>query len=552
MTLLLFENDWKDVWNGAAPTEPVGAIFTKPEVTEFILDLAGYNAKAGCRLAECRLLEPSCGDGAFLTQAVRRLLDSERCFAGEIVWDDPRLAQALKACDVNIGFVHLAREKIVEQLQIAGCPASHATMLALEWVEHADFLLASWRGKFDFVIGNPPYVRIEDLPAGVMQRYREFFPTCVDRADLYIAFFEQGLHLLSSRGRLAYICANRFAKNLYGRALRQLIARNYRVRHFVNLEHTQPYVTDVSAYPCIVVLDRQLGRETRATTLECLETDDLRRLIQGKTTRSGKNWAVFSDWYPDGAPWVATCKDSFERHKALARQHPVLEDSAADTRVGIGVATGADEIFILSEKNPSIEEQCQLPLIMAGDVSAQRLDWSGHYLVNPYETSDGRGLRSLKEVPGMAAYFESHRAKLEKRHTARKHPDTWYRTIDRVAPTLAHTAKLLLPDIQNGGVIGWDSGRYYPHHNLYWITSAGWDLRALQAILRSSFVYEQVKAISVQMRGGAVRYQAQVLRRLRVPLAASLAAGLIQRLAAVSDSPDQTAIDMVTADAFNL
>lgn len=550
MSLLLFEKDWKDVWDGAAPTEPVGAIFTKPEVTEFILDLAGYDVKVSGRLAEYRLLEPSCGDGAFLTEAVRRLLDSERRCSGGIAWDDPRLALALKACDVNIGFVQLAREKISEQLQGAGCPAGRAAALTGEWVEHADFLLASWREKFDFVIGNPPYVRIEDLPAGVMQRYRELFPTCVDRADLYVAFFEQGLHLLSARGRLAYICANRFAKNLYGRALRQLIAQHYRVRYFLNLEHTQPFVTEVSAYPCIVVLDRQRGGETRATTLTRLEPDDLRCLAQEKKADSGVTWARFPDWYPDGAPWVATSRDSFDRHKALARQHPLLEDSAAETRVGIGVATGADEIFVLPKKDTSIEEHCQLPLIMAGDVSAQRLTWSGHYLVNPYASENGPELRDLREVPGMASYFEQHRAKLEARHTARKHPDAWYRTIDRVAHPLTRTPKLLLPDIQNGGVVGWDSGQFYPHHNLYWLTSVGWDLRALQAILRSSFVYEQVKAISVQMRGGAVRYQAQVLRKLRIPLASSLAPELIQRLAAASDSTDQSAIDSVAAEAF--
>ena len=42
MSLLLFEEDWRDVWNGAEPTTPVGAIFTKQENTEFIMDLEGY------------------------------------------------------------------------------------------------------------------------------------------------------------------------------------------------------------------------------------------------------------------------------------------------------------------------------------------------------------------------------------------------------------------------------------------------------------------------------------------------------------------------------
>ncbi len=551
MSLLLFEKDWKDVWDGEAPTEPVGAVFTKPEVTEFILDLAGYDSMQA-RLAAHRLLEPSCGDGAFLIAAIRRLLDSERRSCGKIAWDDACLDTAIKACDVNSGFIAEARQKTIEQLEMAGCPPVRAAELAHRWIEHADFLLASWRVKFDFVIGNPPYVRIEDLPAGVMQRYRELFPTCVDRADLYVAFFEQGLNLLSGRGHLAYICANRFTKNLYGRALRQLIARNYRVRYYLNLEHTQPFVSEVSAYPCITVIDRQLGAETRAATLDCLDNGELSFLARGEPTASGQAWSVFRSWYPDGAPWVATSKKSFDRHTALAQQHPFLEDSAEGTRIGIGVATGADDLFVLPALDPSIEADCQLPLIMAGDVSPAGLRWSGHYLVNPYRSETVGGLWDLTEKPGLAAYFERHRARLEKRHTARKHPETWFRTIDRVAGDLTASPKLLLPDIQNGGVIGWDQGRYYPHHNLYWITSSGWNLRALQAVLRSSYVYEQVQAISVQMRGGAVRYQAQVLRKLRVPRASALSSELIRRLAEVASSSNQSEIDAIAAEAFGL
>lgn len=551
MTLQLFEQDWRDVWDGAAPTEPIGAVFTKVEVTEFIMDLAGYDPQAK-RLAASRLLEPSCGDGAFLTIAVRRLLESEQRFRPTIDWSDPDLANAIKACDVNIGFVIEARNKIAEQLVAAGCPLARAKALVEKWVEHSDFLLKVWREKFDHVIGNPPYVRIEDLPGKVLQRYRETYQTCVERADLYVAFFEQGLHLLSPDGNLAFICANRFAKNLYGRALRELIARDFRVRYYLNLEHTQPFATEVSAYPCVVVLDRQHGALTRAASLDSLEPEILSGLSSGKDSAQPTAWAHFPAWYQDGAPWVATSRQEYTRHVELARKHPALEESAEGTRVGIGVATGADDIFILSAADPSIEAECQLPLIMAGDISPQRLKWSGHFLVNPYEAQQKGGFRDLSRYPGLAKYFERHRSLLEKRHTAKKNPGTWFRTIDRVTHELTGTPKLLLPDIQSGGVVGFDEGKYYPHHNLYWVTSTGWNLRALQALLRSTLVFNQVRAHSVQMRGGAVRYQAQVLRKVRVPLAAGLSGALVDRLAAVAGSGDQSEIDAVAEEAFNL
>ena len=110
----------------------------------------------------------------------------------------------------------------------------------------------------------------------------------------------------------------------------------------------------------------------------------------------------------------------------------------------------------------------------------------------------------------------------------------------------------MIPEIQAGGVVGYDDGLYYPHHNVYWITSKGWNLRALQAILRSGIALEQTRAFSVQMRGGSVRYQAQVLRKLRVPLASSISHKLQSELAAVSGSNDQSQIDSLSAEAFAL
>lgn len=551
MSLLLFEEDWRDVWDGAEPSTPVGAIFTKPDITEFIMDLAGYSPVRG-RLSAKRLLEPSCGDGVFLAVAIKRLLDSEKNEAGCIDWEGANLVDSIKACDLNSAFVRQARGLVVQQLKAAGCPEPRAAFFANTWIEHADFLLKNWRDKFDYVIGNPPYVRLEDVPPGVMGRYRELYPLCVERADLYVAFFEQGLHLLKPDGALAFICANRFTKNLYGHSLREHIARRFRVRYYLNLEHTQPFVSDVSAYPCVTVIDRRHGEPTRAATLDNLDGENLASLLKQKDEPKSEAWSLFPQWYKDGAPWIATDRRDYLRHEELAKRHPLLEDSADGVRVGIGVATGSDEIMILPALDPNIEPECQLPLILAGDVTAQTLNWSGHYLVNPYESGGDGGLRELRDYPGLRAYLEKNRARLARRHTAKKNPETWFRTIDRVMPSFAQQPKLLLPDIQAGGVVGLDEGKFYPQHNLYWITSEQWDLRALQGLLRSSCVLNQVRAISVQMRGGSVRYQAQVLRKLRIPHAAKVTDLLMMRLASVAASANQQEIDSIVAEAFAL
>ena len=98
--------------------------------------------------------------------------------------------------------------------------------------------------------------------------------------------------------------------------------------------------------------------------------------------------------------------------------------------------------------------------------------------------------------------------------------------------------------------MGFDPGSYYPHHNLYWITSNTWDLRALKGLLRSSPVVTQVRAYSVQMRGGSLRWQAQTLRRIRLPRLSSLSDNVLESLIRISDSFDQQEIDDVAGEAF--
>lgn len=551
MTFDLFQTDWRELWAGATDSEPVGAVFTKPEIVNLILDLAGYVA-GDRRLVTLRLLEPSCGDGAFLIEVVRRLLESETWVdSGNIDWAEPAFDDCIRASDISTQSVERARTLVDALLRNANCPAARASELSAKWIVHSDFLLESWPGRFDFVVGNPPYVRIEELPKPVLARYRASFASLSDRADIYVAFFERGLELLSEAGTLAFICANRFAKNKYGEPLRRLIAERHHVRFYLNLEHTSPFESDVSAYPAIFVIDQKRGAKTRARTLEILAAEELDGLRPDSPAFRGA-WSVFEQWYGRGEPWVST--DSSERTylSKLASRLPTIEDSAPGTKIGIGVATGSDKTFVLPGKRSDVEGSVQLPLLMAADVRNGELKWSGHYLLNPFAAVDDGSLVDLKEFPGFAAYLEANGEALRERHVAKSRPHAWYRTIDRIWPELQRRPKLVMPDIQTRIVVGYDPGEFYPHHNLYWITSDSWDLLALQTLLRSNLVVSQVRAFSVQMRGGAIRFQAQTLRKVRIPSLASIPCVLIERLRELSASSDQVLIDAISAEAFAL
>ena len=147
------------------------------------------------------------------------------------------------------------------------------------------------------------------------------------------------------------------------------------------------------------------------------------------------------------------------------------------------------------------------------------MEWSGHYLVDPW---NAEGLVSLDKYPRLQAYFKKHAVALKRRHTATKNIRGWYKTIDRVTHTLTVKPKLYIADIKNVLDPVLDSGETYPHHNLYFIQSDEWDLEVLGGLLMSAVGQFFVESYGVRMRGGYLRFQAQYLRRIRVPSPASI------------------------------
>ena len=156
---------------------------------------------------------------------------------------------------------------------------------------------------------------------------------------------------------------------------------------------------------------------------------------------------------------------------------------------------------------------------MAKDIGAGTLQWSGNYLVDPW---DDDGIARLEDFPRLCKYFKQNSAALKARHTAKTNSRAWYRTIDRVTHSLTCQHKLYVADIHNTLELVLDRGETYPHHNLYYIQSEIWDLEVLGGLLISSVGQFFVESYGVRMRGGYLRYQAQYLRRIRIPAPSSI------------------------------
>jgi adenine-specific DNA-methyltransferase len=525
--------------------ETHGVVLTKPHVVDLILDLAGYTITRD--LTEVRLLEPACGHGAFLVPAVQRLL----AVAKRRRRVPADLDAAIRAYDIDPEHVAISRRSIVEELVNGGILPKLARDIAAGWIRHGDFLLSSEGANFDAVVGNPPYVRIEQLAPVLQQEYRRRFSSLFDRADLYVAFIEQGLNLLGRDGILSFVCADRWTLNRYGAPLRRLITERFQVRNYIDLHQASPFESEVIAYPAIFAIGRGGADRVRVAALRTASAEECSAVVsamnQPGTAPTGIVATEYGAWFRGDEPWVLSAPE----HLALLRQ---LEDryqpvESRDTRVRIGVATGNDKLYIVGA-DVDIEADRLVPLVMRGDIEAGRIRDAQRFVINTFE--ERGGVVDLRDYPRLSRYLQRHAEVLRARHVARNNERSWFRTIDRVYPELVKVSKLLIPDIAGSNEVVLDEGRFHPHHNLYFVTSGSWDMRVLGALLSSKVALFFVWSYAVKMRGGYLRFQAQYLRRIRLPTPGDIKPRLAKALATAFEKRDFARIDTLALQAYGL
>lgn len=519
------------------PGADYGEVFTRRWVVDLILDLVGYTSDKD--LAASRLVEPSCGTGAFLVPVVERLIAS--CIAHGR--DVSEMSDAIRAFDLLEANAGRARKTVVDLLVDASVDVADAEALAEEWVTTGDFLLSSHEPEnADYVVGNPPYIRLENVPRRTMEAYRQACPTMRGRADIYVGFIERGLSLLKPGGVLGFICADRWMRNQYGEDLRRLVTSRFAVETIVSMHDVDAFEDDVSAYPAITVLRNGRQAVTNVVDTNEMFTDrsavKVRSWVNGgrrRTVSTSSYEATRMDgWFEGGDLWPTGSPSQLAAISELESRFPPIQDPVTGTRVGIGVATGCDDVFITSDPD-LVEDDRLLPLLRAADTISGSPEWSGSFLVNPW---DGSGLVGLDRYPRLERYLNGHERRLRSRHVAQQRPNVWYRTIDRVDHDLTGRPKLLMPDMKASAHPVLDDGDYYPHHNLYYVVSDTWDMEVLGGLLLSDFANLFVGGYCVRMRGGTYRFQAQYLRRIRVPDPTSIGSRDRKALAAAFNARD--------------
>lgn len=505
--------------------EERGAIYTKPQIVEYMLDLAGFTCEK--ELYRFQTLEPSCGSGEFILAIARRVIVSYLRY-NPTHRNLDLLSKAITGIEVSSSSIAVTSNRLTVLLNEYGFSANEVSRLLDCWLIQADFLSHMFMSKFDFVFGNPPYIRYDNLLAPVKMFCKENFTTFKNRCDLYVPFFERSLALLKISAIHSFICSNRWMKSKYGAVLRSLVIEKYSLDAIVDLEDVNPFEDKVSAYPAITLISKAKYSTTfvkKEKFIESLSVNKNRRF-------DGFNEIQLSN--ENEHPWNIGNQPLIDIVECLQKKFKPIGKSC---KIGIGVATGADKVYIGKFSN-LIENTCRVPLVRSSHIRKGKIEWTEEYVLNPFENTGTR--KDLERFPKLKKYLLSHQDVIRNRNCAKKNIDFWYRTIDKISPDLISKSKILIPDIKcDSTAIVVDEGKFYPHHSLYYITSDSWDIHGLAYLLRNGLAALFVKAYANTMRGGYHRFQAQYLKLIHLPLWNDLSSDTKELLVQASRAPEK-------------
>jgi hypothetical protein len=479
-------------------------------------------------LRDFTIIDPACGSGAFLVAAfdemARRYRDAvsgltEFGIGPEFDIFDEIVTKNLHGVDVNAESVEITRLALwlktarrdhrLQNLEATiKCGNSliddpRFTDRPFDW--RAAFPDVFARGRFDVVIGNPPYVRMEHLKS-VKPYLEEHYVVAADRADLYAYFFERGVQLLKEGGRLGYISSSTFFRTGSGENLRVFLADGVSVETVVDFGDLQIF-EGVTTYPAILTLRKS---ESQAEDLYFLTVKD--RLPEDL----GRAFAQGARMMPRARLGAGSWRFEDEalaqlRHKIASSRQTLGEVYGPPMR---GIVTGLNEAFIIDRAtrdrlvtaDPKSAELLK-PFLRGENIKRWRVESEDLFLINM-----PKGKVDIEAYPAIRDWLLPFKPELEKRATKQE----WWELQQAqltYQPKFLDT-KISYPHFQNERMFALEETAAFSNDKSYFIPAN--DL-ALLCFLNSMIVWFFLTAISPAVRNNWHEMRVQYVEKLPIP-----------------------------------
>lgn len=503
-----------------------GAFFTPTYVVDFIIKEVSPKNNDRC-------LDPSCGCGAFLIGLVEYYQKTFNKNIKEVIKDNIYGSDILN--------YNVKRSKII--LSLFG-------LLNNEIIEESDFniynqdsLKADWKNEFEIIVGNPPYVKFQDLSDDNRLYLIDNWKSIENGTfNLYFAFFELGHKLLTTNGKLGYITPNNYFTSLSALSLRQYFLQNKCVTRIVDFRHKK--VFDAQTYTAITFVNKK--------------ANDFILFDKIKDEQSCSDFLISANGSPnylenlDVSKWRLLKTNEQENIKTIERIGTPIKQLF---NIAVGIATLKDEVFFINSANEKngyltkttengtflIEKEITKPVYKISQFKSQK-DIKNNTLriITPYYTNSKNAVPILEEefiakYPKCYQFLLSEKEKLEGRGKGKKVFSpfyVWGRTqgITRFGkkilnPTFSkHPRFLFVPEEDAYYTNGY--GIYFDRNNSKNTTlfedkshvmSKEENILVVQKILNSIVMDYYVSNTSVSIQGGFPCYQKNFIEKFTIP-----------------------------------
>lgn len=384
---------------------------------------------------------------------------------------------------------------------------------AFNW--HAQFKDVFANGGFDVVIGNPPYVRVQELSYRDIDYFKSKYKSAYKRVDIAILFFERTLEILKKQGLVGFISSNQFLVTEYGRMIREVLLENYEIKKMVDFGDL-PIFEDALTYVSIFILKKGNKRDFEYLRIKSL--DEINKLESLK----GVNIKVSS---LNNNGWVLIEGDESKIINKL-NLIPKLDLIGS---ANAGIITGLDDILMFDKSDIErlkFEKELILPIIRGTDPKRYQYVSPSKYVIYPYKI-DGKETKilsekELKEFPIVYDYLIKNKSALIKRKDSRKtfeNRKDWFALVRFGRKEMFNQEKIVTPGEVKDHKFSLDnSNSGFSCARVFAITieNKKYNLKYILAILNSNLIKFYLRHIAPLKQGGYYTYSSTVLGQIPI------------------------------------
>ena len=490
-----------------AKHKTLGQVFTPQWIISEILDSLGYNDE---NIIEKYILEPSSGDGAFLIEIVTRYIDV--CLAKNLKIFEIRehLEKFIYAVEID---------EIEYQKSIQNLNKLVKDKLGIEedlnWKLYNQNTLNFYKSHlnfFDFIAGNPPYIRIHNLDLNTKKVLKQDFFFSEGTIDIYLSFFEMGFKMLKKEGLLGYITPNSYLHNSSYGLFREYLKNEKLVSKLIDFKANKIF-KGFSTYTAITIINRNNAvnhfeyNELINNKIEFVNNINFESL-------NNKDWSFTNSKNEQflaaiGKDKNATIKDFFD--------------------VQYGFATLRDKIFIskivdynneLTYFNGYLVERSLLKKVVKGSKFKGIIN-ENEKILFPYELINGRHTviseeKLINEFPNAYRYLFKNKEELESRDIDKK--AVWYEFGRSQGVQSIHHEKIVLSTLVDGKINFYKvSEEVLMYSGLFIIKNKSYsEWSIIEETLKSQEFYKYIRLTGKDFSGGYKSITSKQIKEFKI------------------------------------